>query len=142
MPNRSWTLLGSRDVSDERIFRLRHDRYRFEPNGVERDFVVMDTPSWVNVVPVTAEGRVVLIRQYRHGIRDVTIEMPGGMIDPGESPEAAARRELQEETGYTAESLRFLARVLPIPRFRTIGAIYLPPTAAVARASQSPIRLK
>ena len=109
MPNRSWTLLGSRDILDEKIFRLRRDRYRFEPNGAERDFVVLDSASWVNVVPVTAEGRVVLIRQYRHGIRDVTIEIPGGMIDAGESPKAAAARELQEETGYTAESLRLLA---------------------------------
>jgi ADP-ribose pyrophosphatase len=115
MPNRSWTLLGSRDVSDQKIFRLRHDRYRFEPSGVERDFVVLDTPSWVNVVPVTTDGTVVLIRQYRHGIQDVTLEIPGGMIDDGESPEAAAARELQEETGYVAEWLRPLARLLPNP---------------------------
>lgn len=115
MPDRSWTLLGSHDVSDQKIFRLRHDLYRFEPSGVERDFVVLDTPSWVNVVPVTADGKVVLIRQYRHGIRDVTLEIPGGMIDDDEPPETAAARELQEETGYAAERLRLLARVLPNP---------------------------
>jgi ADP-ribose pyrophosphatase len=115
MPHRSWTLLGSQDVSDHRIFRLRHDRYRFEPTGVERDFVVLDSPSWVNVVPLTPEGKVVLIRQYRHGIQDVTIEVPGGVIDRGELPEHAAVRELQEETGYVAERIRLLARVLPNP---------------------------
>jgi 8-oxo-dGTP pyrophosphatase MutT (NUDIX family) len=115
MPHRSWTILGSHDVSDHHIFRLRHDLYRFEPSGQEQDFVVIDTASWVNVVPVTTEGKVVLIRQYRHGIRDVTIEIPGGMIDDGETPEAAAARELREETGYVAERIHPLARVLPNP---------------------------
>jgi ADP-ribose pyrophosphatase len=115
MPHRSWTLLGSQDVSDHRIFRLRHDIYRFEPTGLERDFVVIDTVSWVNVVPVTTDGRVVLIRQYRHGIRDVVTEIPGGLIDEGESPEEAAVRELREETGYVAERIRPLGRVLPNP---------------------------
>ena len=115
MPHRSWTFLHSHDVSDHCIFRLRHDLYRFEPSGQERDFIVLDTVSWVNVVPVTSEGNVVLIRQYRHGIREVTMEIPGGMIDEDEAPEAAAVRELREETGYIAESIRLLARVLPNP---------------------------
>ncbi len=115
MPNRSWTFLGSREVSDHRIFRLRHDLYRFEPSGQERDFVVIDAASWVNVIPITKEGTVVLIRQFRHGIQDVTMEIPGGMIDGNEPPEQAAARELREETGYVAESIRPLARVLANP---------------------------
>ena len=116
MPQRSWTLLGSRNVSDHKIFRLRHDLYRFEPSGIEREFVVLDRPSWVNVVPVTPDGRVVLIRQYRHGIQDVTLEIPGGIIDHDEPPEAAAARELQEETGYVAERVRLFARHASEPR--------------------------
>jgi 8-oxo-dGTP pyrophosphatase MutT (NUDIX family) len=115
MPQRQWTLLGSEAVSDHRVFRIRHDRYRFEPSGQQRDFVVLESPSWVNVIPITAAGKVVLIRQYRHGIRDVTLEIPGGIMEPDETPEAAARRELREETGYTAEKLRSLGRVLPNP---------------------------
>ena len=115
MPNRSWTLLGSRDILDEDPSAARSLSLRAQPRARSGISSSSTAPSWVNVVPVTAEGRVVLIRQYRHGIRDVTVEIPGGMIDAGESPEAAAARELQEETGYTAESLRLLARVLPNP---------------------------
>ncbi len=115
MPDRSWTLLRSQDVLDQRIFRLRSDPYRFEPSGEEQEFMVLDTPSWVNVVPITTGGNVVLIRQYRHSIQDVTLEIPGGMIDDGEEPEAAAARELLEETGYVAETIRPLARVVPNP---------------------------
>lgn len=115
MPERSWTLLRSQEILDQRIFRLRSDLYRFEPSGREQEFIVLDTPSWVNVVPITTEGNVVLIRQYRHGIQDVTLEIPGGMIDDGEEPGAAASRELLEETGYVADTIRPLARVLPNP---------------------------
>lgn len=104
MPHRSWTLLRSHEVLDQRIFRLRSDLYRFEPSGREQEFIVLDTPSWVNVVPITTEGNVVLIRQYRHGIQDVTLEIPGGMIDDGEEPQAAALRELLEETGYRRDA--------------------------------------
>jgi 8-oxo-dGTP pyrophosphatase MutT (NUDIX family) len=107
--------LGSSEATDYRIFRIRRDRYRFEPTGDQGDFIVLDCPAWVNVVPLTVEGNVVLIRQYRHGIREVMLEIPGGVVERGEAPEAAAARELGEETGYAAESIRPLARVLPNP---------------------------
>jgi len=115
VPSRVWTLLESRAVSDHRIFRIRDDVYRFEPTGLTRDFVVMESPDWVNVVPITEDGQVVLIRQYRHGIRAVSLEIPGGIIDPHEPPEDAALRELREETGYAADRVRRLCRVRPNP---------------------------
>jgi ADP-ribose pyrophosphatase len=110
-----WKLLGTEPVSDHRIFRLRHDRYRLETNGAEHDFIVMDSPDWVLVVPITVDGQVVLVRQYRHGVRQVSLEPPGGMIDPGEPPAEAALRELREESGYAAQRVRSLGRVSPNP---------------------------
>lgn len=114
----AWTLLGSRQVADHRIFRIRNDFYRFEPTAAERDFVVLESPDWVNVVPITDDGRVVLIHQYRHGIREVCLEIPGGIIDPHESPQEAAVRELREETGFAAERVRPLGRVAANPAFQ------------------------
>lgn len=107
--------MATQAVSDHYIFRLHCDRYRLERTGHERDFVRLDCPDWINVIPVTPEGEVVLIRQYRHGVRSVTLEIPGGMVDPGEDPETAAVRELEEETGYRAENVRLLGSVWPNP---------------------------
>jgi 8-oxo-dGTP pyrophosphatase MutT (NUDIX family) len=115
MPHRSWHLLGSRDVSDHRIFSIRHDLYRFEPSGAERDFVILDCPDWVNIIPLTDDGQVVLIRQYRHGTKTVTLEVPGGVIEADETPEAAAVRELSEETGYVPARVKPLGFVSPNP---------------------------
>jgi len=115
MPDESWTLLETRRVSDHKIFTVNEDRYRFAPSGKERNFVRLSCPPWVNIIPVTADGDVVMVRQYRHGIRKVTLEIPGGMVDPEEDPAVAARRELLEETGYDAEVIRNLGEVWPNP---------------------------
>ena len=110
-----WSLLGSRLLSDHRIFEVHADRYRLEPEGRERDFVRLAAPDWVNVIPITADGQVVFVRQYRHGVRQVTLEVPGGMVDPGEDPAVAALRELREESGYTADAVESLGAVWPNP---------------------------
>ena len=115
MSHPSWTFLRSRAVSDHRIFSIRHDEYRFEPTGAEREFVVLECPDWVVVVPITEDGLVVLVRQYRHGIRKTEMEVPGGVVDEGESPEAAGVRELREETGYVPKKVALLGRVHPNP---------------------------
>lgn len=117
MPEKDWTLLDTRFVSDHYIFRLHADRYRLETNGVERDFIRLASPDWVNVLALTEDRQMVFVRQYRHGTRTVTLEIPGGMVDEGETAEAAGLRELREETGYAAESARTLASVWPNPAF-------------------------
>lgn len=119
MPERSWTLLNSRTISDYKILRLREDQYRFEPTGAESPFAICESADWVLVIAVTADEQVVLIRQFRHGVRQVVLEIPGGVLDPGESPEVAAARELREETGYVAQNIRYIGRMMPNPAINT-----------------------
>ena len=77
--------------------------------------MIIDCPDWVNVIALTGEGQVVVIRQFRPGIWRPTLEIPGGMVDPGEDPQAAALRELEEETGYRPARVRALGWVHPNP---------------------------
>ncbi len=95
-----WERVGAEEVSEHGIFRLRKFRARSPRTGDARPFTIVDTANWVNVIGVTRSGDLVLVRQYRHGVDRVTLEIPGGVIDPGEDPAAAAVRELLEETGW------------------------------------------
>ena len=84
-------------------------------DGRAHDFYVIEAPDWINVIPLTAGGEVVLIEQYRHGTQEISLEIPGGMVDEGEEPSDAAARELLEETGYAASEIIFLGRTRPNP---------------------------
>ncbi len=83
--------------------------------GDDHTFYRIDTPDWVNVVPLTRSGEIVMVRQFRHGLRGVTLEIPGGLVDPGESPADAAARELLEETGYRGDPPTSLCVLNPNP---------------------------
>jgi 8-oxo-dGTP pyrophosphatase MutT (NUDIX family) len=111
-----WEVLKSEITYRCRIFSVRCDRSRSLRSGQTWDFHVLETNDWVNVVPLTREQQVVMVRQFRHGIGDLTLEVPAGLIDPGDrSPAQAAMRELREETGYVAREIVPLGTVHPNP---------------------------
>jgi 8-oxo-dGTP pyrophosphatase MutT (NUDIX family) len=115
MPPKLWEILSSKPEKACRVFNLRIDHARSPRTGVSHDFYVLESTDWVNVIPLTPEQNVVLIRQYRHGIRENTLEIPGGLVEEGDTPEQAARRELAEETGYREREMVYLGYVYPNP---------------------------
>lgn len=110
-----WPLVASETLHDCAVFSVQRALVRSPRSGEAHPFFRIEADPWVNVVPRTADGRVVMVRQFRHGSRRVTLEIPGGVVDPGEAPEQAAARELLEETGYRAGRLRPLGTLNPNP---------------------------
>jgi ADP-ribose pyrophosphatase len=115
----AWKLGTRLPGHDYRIFTTAFVEATHPRTGVNRRFSLIHCVDWVNVIALTADDRVVLIRQYRPGVERVCLEIPGGMIDPGEDPCAAAARELAEETGYTGGTWQLLGKVSPNPAVQT-----------------------
>jgi 8-oxo-dGTP pyrophosphatase MutT (NUDIX family) len=107
-----WKKISSKLIGDFRIFTIRSDVKISPRTGKEHDFYVLDSVNWVNIIAVTPDRRLVMVEQYRHGSNTVELEIPGGMMDAGETdPVATAVRELREETGYAGENARLLGRI-------------------------------
>jgi ADP-ribose pyrophosphatase len=109
-------VLSSTVIYEGPIFGIRRDEV-IEPSGVRTIREVITHPGSVVVLPVLPGGRILLIRQYRHATRQYLWELVAGRMDPGETPRAAAARELIEETGYRAKRLRVFLDVFPTPGF-------------------------
>jgi len=115
-----WKLLKSAYVLQDRWLSLRADTCTL-PNGLTiAPYYVLEYPSWVNVVALTVDQQVILVRQYRHGVQQTVLELPSGAVEATDaSPLAAVQRELLEETGYVSETVVETGRLSPNPATHT-----------------------
>lgn len=120
-----WQKLGGVTQLKTRIFDVDAVRYRHPGRAMERDFVVIRPPDWVNVLALTPDDRLVLVRQFRYGIDEFSLEIPGGVMDHGEDPVTAGLRELREETGYTGAPVKLLGSVHPNPAIQSNRAHFV-----------------
>lgn len=109
-----WKILESNYIRP----RMRVDKCKLA-NGNDFEATVFEYRRWANVLALTEDNQVVMIRQYRHGVQDIVWEFPGGIVEDGESIEDGARRELLEETGYTADAIIEVGRLHPNPASQT-----------------------
>lgn len=112
---RSWRVLSDDHLQHCKVFDVHRAMMESPSTGDSHPFYRIESPAWVNVVALTEADELVMVRQFRQGSRQVTLEIPGGLVDPGESPAEAAARELLEETGFRAGRLTSLGSINPNP---------------------------
>jgi ADP-ribose pyrophosphatase len=120
-----WELLDSRTDKDYKIFKIKAVQAISPRTNETGSFYTIETKDWVNIIAVTGKREIVMIRQYRHGSEEISLEIPGGLVDE-KHPEKAALRELLEETGYSGDSVEYLGAVNPNPAiFNNLCHTYL-----------------
>ncbi len=112
---RPWDVLGRERLGDFGVFRVDRLNVRNPRTGEVLDRHVLDVPDWVNVIPFTPDGRIVMVEQYRFGGGILSLEFPAGTLEPGEDPVVGGLRELREETGYRPAAAERVADVFADP---------------------------
>ena len=110
-----WTLLDSKYIIQRPWATLRVDKLQLPDGRIKEEYYVLEYPTWVNMVAFTEDDQILFVRQYRHGAGEVLVELPAGVVDEGEKPEEAARRELLEETGYAFTSMEYVCELYANP---------------------------
>ena len=119
MSDLDWEQISSKYLVRENWATLRVDTCRTPDGTIIPDYYVLEYPDWVNVIALTEDNQVILVRQYRHAAGEEVLEIPGGVIEKDEIPEDAARRELLEETGYEFAGIEFLSVLYANPATAT-----------------------
>ncbi len=128
-----WPSIRQNCLLEHRLFDIQETTAVSPYTAKQHPFIFLDSQDWVNIVPITAQNQLIMIEQYRHGSQSITLEIPGGMIDAGEKPEVAAKRECLEESGYETKQVISLGQLLPNPAilnnrlhtFYSLGAEYV-----------------
>ncbi len=119
-----WKMLSSEYIFQDRWFQARADRCEFPDGRIIEPYYVVELPDWCNTIVVTKEERIILVRQYRYPVDQITFELPGGVIEKNEDPLAAAKREMEEETGHTSTDIEFLLKLAPNPAINNNTAYF------------------
>ena len=115
-----WDTIEKKEIADFKIFKALQVRRLHPERNKEAEFVILNSPNWANIIPITNNNEILLIEQYRQGTDNITLEIPGGLIEQGEQPIDAAMRECIEETGYGSNEQPILTGIsYPNPAFLT-----------------------
>ena len=116
MPKK-WKTIESKSIFGNKFFGLREDKVLSPKTDKIHPVWIIDAPTWVNIIPLTKENKVIMVRQYRFGSEEISLEIPGGIVEPQEDPLLAAKREMEEETGYSSKEVQEIGKISPNPAF-------------------------
>ena len=114
-----WKIVSSEKLFSAPWLNVRKDICELPDGRKHSDYYILEYPDWSTAFALTEDNKVVMVRQYRHGLGVISTELPGGVVDKGETPEQAIKRELKEETGHEFDSIEYLGKVSPNPATST-----------------------